>query len=106
MQIDHTRRKKDGGKERKRVLGQMKAVVSVVRAHCQRYHTLLEENWQATDWTRPPAEQVLKRLESILEALPAAAKEVQERIIGERQVANDEKYRVKLAPYRRFPQAL
>ena len=34
--------------------------------HAQRYHTLLDENWQATDWTRPQAEQVLKRLESII----------------------------------------
>ena len=91
MEMTHTRRKKDGRKERKRVLREMKAVVTVVRAHAQRYHTLLEENWQATDWTRPQAEQVLKRLESILEALPAAVKQAHERIIGERQVANDEK---------------
>ena len=91
MQMTHTRRKKDGRKERKRVLREMKAVVSVVRAHARRYHTLLDEHWQATDWTRPQAEQVLKRLESILEALPAAVKQAHERIIGERQVANDEK---------------
>jgi hypothetical protein len=62
-----------------------------VRAHAQRYKRLLEENWQATDWTRAQAEQVGKRLESILEALPAAVKQAHERIIGERQVANDEK---------------
>jgi len=91
MQMTHTRRKKDGRKERKRVLRQMKAVVSVVRAHAQRYHTLLDENWQATDWTRAQAEQVLQRIESMLEALPAAVKQAHERIIGERQVANDEK---------------
>jgi hypothetical protein len=65
--------------------------VTAVRAHAQRYHTLLEENWQATDWTRPQAEQVLKRLESIVEALPAAVKQAHDRIIGERQVANNEK---------------
>jgi hypothetical protein len=76
---------------RKRVLRKTKAAVSVVRAHGQRYHRLLDENWQATDWTRPHAEQVLKRLESVLEALPAAVKQAHERIIGERQVANDEK---------------
>ena len=91
MEMTHTRRKKNGRKERKRVLREMKRVVSVVRAHAQRYHTLLDENWQATDWTRPQAEQVLKRLESIIEALPAAVKQAHERIIGERQVANDEK---------------
>ena len=91
MEMTHTRRKKNGHKERKRVLREMKAVVTVVRAHAQRYHTLLDENWQATDWTRPQAEQVLKRLESMIEALPAAVKQAHERIIGERQVANDEK---------------
>ena len=91
MEMTHTRRKKNGHKERKRVLREMKAVVTVVRAHAQRYHRLLDENWQATDWTRPQAEQVLKRLESILEALPTAVKQAHERIIGERQVANDEK---------------
>src|SRR5271168_4221829 len=91
MEMTHTRRKRDGRKERKRVLREMKAVVTVVRGHAQRYHRLLDENWQATDWTRPQAEQVLKRLESILEALPAAVKQAHERIIGERQVANDEK---------------
>ena len=91
MEMTHTRRKKNGKKERKRVLRQMKRVVTVVRAHARRYHRLLDENWQATDWTRPQAEQVLKRIESVMEALPAAVKQAHERIIGERQVANDEK---------------
>jgi len=54
--------------------GRLKAVVSVVRAHAQRYHTLLDENWQATDWSRPQVEQVLKRLESMLEALPVGGR--------------------------------
>jgi hypothetical protein len=91
MEMTHTRRKKNSNKERKRVLREMKRVVTVVRAHAQRYYTLLDENWQATDWTRPQAEQVLKRIKSIIEALPAAVKQAHERIIGERQVANDEK---------------
>src|SRR5208283_3408358 len=91
MEMTHTRRKKNGNKERKRVLREMKRIVTVVRAHAQRYYTLLDENWQATDWTRPQAEQVLKRLKSIIEALPAAVKQAHERIIGERQVANAEK---------------
>jgi hypothetical protein len=56
MEMPQTRRKKNGQKERKRVLREMKAVVTVVRAHAQRYHRLLDENWQATDWTRPQAE--------------------------------------------------
>ena len=63
----------------------MKEVETVVRAHAQRYRTLLDLNWQATDWTRPQAEQVLKRIESVIEALPAAVKQAHahECIIGE-----------------------
>src|ERR1700747_3009691 len=91
MEMTHTRRKKNGKKERKRVLREMKRIVTTVRGHAQRYHTLLDENWQATDWSRPQAEQVLKRIESVIEALPAAVKQAHERIIGERPVANDEK---------------
>src|ERR1700731_3858632 len=86
MEMTHTRRKKNGKKERKRVLREMKRVVTVVRAHAQRYHTLLDENWQATDWTRPQAEKVLKRIKSIMEALPPAVKQAPERIMGGRQV--------------------
>jgi transposase-like protein DUF772 len=91
MEMTQTRRKKDGGKARKRVLREMKRVVTVVGGHAQRYRTLLEENWQATDWSRPQAEQVLKRIDAVLEALPAAVKQAHERIIGERPVANPEK---------------
>ena len=36
MEMTHTRRKKNGKKERKRVLREMKRVVTVVRAHAQR----------------------------------------------------------------------
>ena len=72
MEMTHTRRKKNGNKKRKRVLREMKRMVTVVRARAQRYRTLLDENWQATDWTRPQAEQVLKRIDSVLEALPGA----------------------------------
>jgi hypothetical protein len=91
MEMTHTRRKKNSNKERKRVLRQMKKLVVVVRGHARRYRALLDLNWQATDWSRPQAEQVLKRIDLVMEALPAAVKQAHERIIGERPVANDEK---------------
>jgi len=91
MEMTHTRRRKNSNKERKRVLREMKKLVVVVRGHARRYRTLLEDNWQATDWTRRQAEQVLKRIDLVMEALPAAVKQAHERIIGERPVANDEK---------------
>jgi hypothetical protein len=91
IEMTQTRRKQDSRKARKRVLREMKRVVTVVRAHAQRYRTLLDEHWQATDWTRRQAEQVLQRMDGVLEALPVAVKQAHERIIGERPVANEEK---------------
>jgi hypothetical protein len=67
MEMTQTRRKKNGNKERKRLLREMKKLVGVVRAHARRYRALLDEHWQATDWSRRQAEQVLKRIDSVLE---------------------------------------
>jgi hypothetical protein len=81
----------DSQKTRKRVLRVMKKVVGVVRGHAKRHRDLLDAHWQETDWTRPQAEQVLARIDRVLEQLPAALKQAHERIIGERLVPNDQK---------------
>lgn len=78
-------------KGRKRVLRQMKKLVGVVRAHARRHRQLLEQQWEQTEWTRAQAEQILRRIDGVLELLPQAQKQAHERIIGERSVANAEK---------------
>ncbi len=78
-------------KGRKRVLRQMKKLVGVVRAHARRHRELLDQQWAQTQWTRAQAEQILRRLDGVLELLPRAQKQAHERIIGERPVANAEK---------------
>ena len=69
----------------------MKRLTQVVRAHAQRYRALLDEHWEETDWTRPQAEQVLRRLDNVLSQLPTALHQAHERIIGERLVKNQDK---------------
>ena len=81
----------DSKKARKRVLRRMKGIVRVVGKHAQRHRDLLDKQWEQTDWSRPQAEQVLRRIDGVLEQLPAAVKQAHERIIGERQVANADK---------------
>ena len=81
----------DPKKARKRVLRRMKKIVGVVRKHAQRHRDLLDEQWQQTDWSRAQAEQVLQRMDGVLQQLPAAVKQAHERIIGERQVASADK---------------
>ena len=91
IQMTHTRRKPDAKKERKRVLRLMKRMVKTVQAHAQKHRDLLDQAWDQTDWTRPQADQVIRRLDAVLALLPQAEKQAHERIIGERPVANDEK---------------
>jgi len=78
-------------KGRKRVLRAMKKLVGVVRGHARRHRDLLDQQWEQTAWTRAQAEQILRRIDGVLELLPRAQKQAHERIIGGRPVANAEK---------------
>src|ERR1017187_5488500 len=91
IQMTHSRRQPESRKERKRVLRGMKKLVKVVGRHARRHRDLLDREWQKTDWTRRQADQVLGRIDQVLELLPRAQKQAQERIIGERKVDNAEK---------------
>lgn len=93
LSIEMTQQARRAGRKkgRKRVLRQMKKLVGVVRAHARRHRELLDQQWEQTEWTRPQAEQILRRLDRVLELLPRAQKQAHERIIGSRPVANAEK---------------
>ena len=78
-------------RERKRGLRQMKRLVGIVRAHARRHRERLDQQWARTDWTRPQAEAILRRLDTVLALLPRAQKQAHERIIGGRPVANADK---------------
>jgi hypothetical protein len=78
-------------KGRKRVLRQMKKLTQVVRAHAQRHRELLHQQWKQTELTRGQADQILRRIDGVLELLPKALKQAHERIIGARPVANADK---------------
>jgi hypothetical protein len=91
IQMTHGRRQPQSRKERKRVLRGMKKLVKVVGRHARKHRDLLDREWEKTDWTRRQAEQVLRRMDQVLELLPRAQKQAHERIIGERKVDNAEK---------------
>jgi hypothetical protein len=91
IQMTHSRRHPESRKERKRVLRGMKKVVTVVGRHARRHRDLLDQEWEKTGWSRRQAEQVLGRIDQVLELLPRAQKQAHERIIGERKVDNAEK---------------
>lgn len=91
MEMSAARRASDSKKQRKAVLRQMKRLVKSVERHARRYRKLLDMQWEQTDWSRKQAEAVLRRMDNVLQALPAAIDQAHERIIGERKVASADK---------------
>lgn len=91
IQMTHAWHKDDGLRQRKKTLRQMDRLVGTVRKHARRYRDLLDQNWQQTDWTRPQTEQVLRRMDQVLDQLPKARKQARQRILEGQLVPNQEK---------------
>ncbi len=94
IKMTHAWNRKDlrqSRRERKATLRQMDRLVGTVRHHAQRYRDLLDQNWRQTQWTRPQAQQVLRRMDQVLEQLPKARQQARERILAGRLVANEDK---------------
>jgi len=91
IQMTHSSKKTEGKKHRKKMLRKMNQLVGTVANHARRHRQMLDEQWEKTEWTRPQAEQVLQRLDNVLEQLPAARKQAWQRIIDEEPVANEDK---------------
>jgi hypothetical protein len=75
----------------KQTLRQMDRLVGTVRNHARRYRQLLDAHWEQTDWTRPQAEQVLGRMDEVLEQLPKARQQARQRILKGQLVPSEEK---------------
>lgn len=91
IEMTHTRRKKGGKKYRKEILRKMKKLTKCVQKHAERYRILLVKQREQTNWTEAQAKQVIKRIDNILDQLPAAIEQAHERIIGERAVPSNKK---------------
>jgi IS5 family transposase len=90
----HAGRRKDvrqARQARKKTLRQMDRLVGQLRGHAGRYRDLLDKQWEQTQWTRPQADQVLRRLDQVLKQLPQARKQARQRILQEQPVPNEEK---------------
>jgi IS5 family transposase len=76
---------------RKQTLRQMDRLVGTVRNHARRYRELLDTHWEQSGWTRPQVEQVLGRMDEVLEQLPKARQQARQRILKGQLVPNEEK---------------
>lgn len=89
--MTHTRRKKEGKKQRKKILRLMKKLSNCIIKHGKSYRNLLGANWEQTALSEAQTKQIITRINLILEQLPRAIKQAHERIIGERPVASKDK---------------
>jgi hypothetical protein len=93
MQMTQAARRGNGDRRmRKAIFRDMKKLAKVVERHGQRYRDLLAKAWEkSTDLTEGKVNLLLRNIDNVLEKLPAAVHQAHERIIGERQVKNEEK---------------
>jgi IS5 family transposase len=91
IQMTHAGKKDDSQRHRKKTLRQMDRVVRIVRDHAKRYRDLLGKYWQQTQWTQAQTQQVLGRMDQVLEQLPQARKQARQRILQGQSVPNEEK---------------
>ena len=94
IKMTHVWNRKDqleSRRQRKQTLRQMDRLVGTVRNHARRYRELLDKHWEQTDWTRPQAQQVLQRMDQVLEQLPKARQQARQRILQGQLVANEDK---------------
>ena len=91
IQMTHAWNKADSQRQRKQTLRKMDRLVGTVSKHARRYRDMLDEHWQQTQWTQPQAQQVLDRMDQVLEQLPKARKQARQRILEGHLAANDEK---------------
>lgn len=91
MEMTQNGRRAGSRRARKATLRRMKREVKVVQAHARRHRDLLARRWAQTELSEAEAQQIIQRIDTILERLPHAVKQAHERIIGGRQVSNEEK---------------
>ena len=91
IEMTHSRRRKDGPKLRKKILRSLKKILRRIDLHARKHQALLASCWEETALSENQANQIIARIESICEQLPAAIHQAHERIIGGRRVPNKDK---------------
>lgn len=91
MAMSAQRRRKDGERERKRILREMKKLSQRIARHARSHLKLLQLRREETGLGEGEARLIERRIQGVLDQLPAAIKQAHERIIGGRTVSNGEK---------------
>lgn len=84
-------RRQESKKQRKNLFRELKSLLRICEAHGHRYLKVLHRDWGKTNLSEKQAEQISKRLITVLDQVDTIIHQAHERIIGERQVHNKDK---------------
>ena len=85
------RRKKGAKRERKRILRLMIKLEKRIARHARLHRDILEARWCETELSHARAQQIIRRIDGVLEQLPKAITQARERIIGQRKLSPGDK---------------
>ena len=88
MKMTQARRTKKSKVSAQGGVGGMRKLSKIIQEHAERHLEVLAERWKSTSLSQGEVKQIQKRMEGVLEKLPAAIKQ-DERIIGESGVITD-----------------
>lgn len=91
IKMTQCRRKQGAKKLRKAVIREMTRLEKKIAEHAQKHRDILEQRWMETDFSQAQANQIINRIDLVIEQIPAAITQIRERIIGERRVAAGDK---------------
>jgi len=91
MKMTSNSRVKDGKKKRKKIYREMQYLAKRIINHARHHLSLLEKRGHELSFSEGRREYLKQRLTAILDQVDAAIDQAYERIIGERQVKNEDK---------------
>jgi len=91
MKMSYESRKKDGKKKQKEQLRKMKKLLKKVEQHALKHRNILEARWEETELAEGEKDQIVGRLNNVIEQLPLVVKLAHKRIISEKKIENEEK---------------
>jgi len=91
MKMVAKNRTKTARKHRKAVLREMKKLTKRIATHAQSHLDILTARSHEVDLTSGEIQQIIRRIQGILDQLPAAIHQAHERIIGGRKLTNKNK---------------
>lgn len=82
---------RDSKRKRKALFRKLKSFAKRILKHGQRYRTLLDQGRNETSMSDAEVDQILKRIDNVLETLPEAIKQAHARIIRGEMTKNEDK---------------